>query len=164
VGFRIPSCTSRLATSGTSPDTEADLRRSRKGRRGSRARPELVGKPPAFEAYWRLYAKGCACSRFQAVILVSLGENLPPRSTSQPRLCHTAPNPRYIVAHRRRTSEAIKDLFSSPHQSPPSSTSWIVKMSHRKYEAPRHGSLGFLPRKRAARHRGRVKAFPKVSV
>jgi len=33
--------------------------------------------------------------------------------------------------------------------------------SHRKYEAPRHGSLGFLPRKRAARHRGRIKAFPK---
>ncbi|KAL1920367.1 60S ribosomal protein uL3 [Calcarisporiella thermophila] len=34
-------------------------------------------------------------------------------------------------------------------------------MSHRKFEAPRHGSLGFLPRKRAARHRGRCKAFPK---
>merc|ERR1712055_495795 len=34
-------------------------------------------------------------------------------------------------------------------------------MSHRKFSAPRHGSLGFLPRKRAARHRGRVKAFPK---
>ncbi|OBZ76693.1 60S ribosomal protein L3 [Grifola frondosa] len=34
-------------------------------------------------------------------------------------------------------------------------------MSHRKYEAPRHGSLGFLPRKRAARHRGKVKAFPR---
>ncbi|KAG8903135.1 60S ribosomal protein L3 [Tulasnella sp. 403] len=34
-------------------------------------------------------------------------------------------------------------------------------MSHRKYEAPRHGSLGFLPRKRATRHRGRIKAFPK---
>lgn len=33
-------------------------------------------------------------------------------------------------------------------------------MSHRKYEAPRHGSLGFLPRKRSARHRGRVKSFP----
>jgi len=33
-------------------------------------------------------------------------------------------------------------------------------MSHRKYEAPRHGSLGFHPRKRAARHRGRVKSFP----
>ncbi|GAB2224472.1 hypothetical protein Drorol1_Dr00005233 [Drosera rotundifolia] len=32
-------------------------------------------------------------------------------------------------------------------------------MSHRKFEHPRHGSLGFLPRKRAARHRG--KAFPK---
>ncbi|KAJ7591401.1 60S ribosomal protein L3 [Mycena floridula] len=35
-------------------------------------------------------------------------------------------------------------------------------MSHRKYEAPRHGSLGFLPRKRAARHRGKVKSFPKT--
>lgn len=34
-------------------------------------------------------------------------------------------------------------------------------MSHRKYEAPRYGSLAFLPRKRATSHRGRVKAFPK---
>jgi len=34
-------------------------------------------------------------------------------------------------------------------------------MSHRKFEAPRHGSLGFSPRKRAARHRGKVKTFPK---
>lgn len=34
----------------------------------------------------------------------------------------------------------------------------------RQYEAPRHGSLGFLPRKRAARHRGKVKSFPKVRV
>ncbi|KAI3855213.1 hypothetical protein MKX03_026071 [Papaver bracteatum] len=28
-------------------------------------------------------------------------------------------------------------------------------MSHRKFEHPRHGSLGFLPRKRAAHHRGK---------
>ena len=34
-------------------------------------------------------------------------------------------------------------------------------MSHRKFERPRHGSLGFLPRKRARRQRGKVKAFPK---
>jgi len=34
-------------------------------------------------------------------------------------------------------------------------------MSHRKFEAPRHGSLGFSPRKRCKRHRGRVKSFPK---
>merc|ERR1712066_106263 len=33
--------------------------------------------------------------------------------------------------------------------------------SHRKFEAPRHGSMGFYPKKRAARHRGKVKAFPK---
>ncbi|KAF9994086.1 60S ribosomal protein L3, partial [Entomortierella chlamydospora] len=36
-----------------------------------------------------------------------------------------------------------------------------VKVSHRKFERPRHGSLGFLPRKRAARHRGKAKSFPK---
>jgi large subunit ribosomal protein L3e len=34
-------------------------------------------------------------------------------------------------------------------------------MSHRKFSAPRHGSLGFTPRKRAARHRGKCKTFPK---
>jgi len=34
-------------------------------------------------------------------------------------------------------------------------------MSHRKFEAPRHGSLGFLPKKRAASQRGRVRSFPK---
>merc|ERR1712136_590640 len=34
-------------------------------------------------------------------------------------------------------------------------------LSHRKFSAPRHGSLGFLPRKRSSRHRGKVKAFPK---
>jgi large subunit ribosomal protein L3e len=34
-------------------------------------------------------------------------------------------------------------------------------MSHRKFERPRHGSLGFLPKKRASRHRGKVKSFPK---
>jgi len=33
-------------------------------------------------------------------------------------------------------------------------------MSHRKFSAPRHGSLAFLPKKRSRRHRGKVKAFP----
>jgi large subunit ribosomal protein L3e len=37
-------------------------------------------------------------------------------------------------------------------------------MSHRKFEAPRHGSLGFLPRKRATHHRGHVRSFPKDDV
>merc|ERR1712226_867688 len=36
-----------------------------------------------------------------------------------------------------------------------------LKMSHRKFEAPRHGSKGFLPRKRARRHLGRIKTHPK---
>ncbi|XP_075230682.1 large ribosomal subunit protein uL3-like isoform X1 [Lycorma delicatula] len=34
-------------------------------------------------------------------------------------------------------------------------------MSHRKFSAPRHGSMGFYPKKRSRRHRGKVKAFPK---
>merc|ERR1711983_448955 len=33
--------------------------------------------------------------------------------------------------------------------------------SHRKFSAPRHGSMGFYPKKRSRRHRGKVKAFPK---
>ena len=34
-------------------------------------------------------------------------------------------------------------------------------MSHRKFEAPRHGHLGFLPRKRCKLGRGKIKAFAK---
>lgn len=34
-------------------------------------------------------------------------------------------------------------------------------MSHRKYEAPRRGSLGFVPKRRTKHHRGRVRSFPK---
>merc|ERR1711923_460931 len=34
-------------------------------------------------------------------------------------------------------------------------------MSHRKFEAPRHGSKGFLPKKRSKRHKGKPKALPK---
>jgi len=34
-------------------------------------------------------------------------------------------------------------------------------MSHRKFERPRHGSLGFLPRKRTKRYAGKIKSFPK---
>jgi large subunit ribosomal protein L3e len=36
-------------------------------------------------------------------------------------------------------------------------------MSHRKFEHPRRGSLGFLPRKRTKHHRGRIRKFPKDS-
>jgi len=34
-------------------------------------------------------------------------------------------------------------------------------MSHRKFEAPRHGHLGFLPKKRTRHHSGRIRSFPK---
>ncbi|XP_061080215.1 large ribosomal subunit protein uL3-like isoform X2 [Conger conger] len=34
-------------------------------------------------------------------------------------------------------------------------------MSHRKFHAPRHGHMGFLPHKRSRKHRGRVRSWPK---
>lgn len=34
-------------------------------------------------------------------------------------------------------------------------------MSHRKFECPRHGNLGFLPKKRTKHHTGKIKSFPK---
>ena len=34
-------------------------------------------------------------------------------------------------------------------------------MSHRKFRAPRHGSLQYLPKKRTKHHRGRIRSFPK---
>ncbi|KAK5885065.1 hypothetical protein CesoFtcFv8_018815 [Champsocephalus esox] len=34
-------------------------------------------------------------------------------------------------------------------------------MSHRKFHAPRHGHMGFLPRKRCKKHRGQVRTWPK---
>ncbi|KRY65323.1 60S ribosomal protein L3 [Trichinella pseudospiralis] len=37
----------------------------------------------------------------------------------------------------------------------------LLVMSHRKFSAPRHGHVGFLPKKRSKRHRGKVKSFPK---
>jgi large subunit ribosomal protein L3e len=37
-------------------------------------------------------------------------------------------------------------------------------MSHRKFRAPRRGSLGFLPRKRTTKHRGKIRSFPKDDV
>jgi large subunit ribosomal protein L3e len=34
-------------------------------------------------------------------------------------------------------------------------------MSHRKFEAPRHGNLGFAPKRRTRHHRGRIRSFPR---
>mmetsp|Transcript_2592 Transcript_2592/g.2703 ORF Transcript_2592/g.2703 Transcript_2592/m.2703 type:complete len:387 (-) Transcript_2592:131-1291(-) len=34
-------------------------------------------------------------------------------------------------------------------------------MSHCKFEAPRHGSLQYLPKKRTSSHRGRIRSFPR---
>ncbi|XP_040918811.1 60S ribosomal protein L3-like [Toxotes jaculatrix] len=41
------------------------------------------------------------------------------------------------------------------------STGQCADMSHRKFHAPRHGHMGFLPHKRSKKHRGRVRTWPK---
>ncbi|XP_059204698.1 large ribosomal subunit protein uL3-like [Centropristis striata] len=42
-----------------------------------------------------------------------------------------------------------------------SSTGRCADMSHRKFHAPRHGHMGFLPHKRSKKHRGKVRTWPK---
>ena len=37
----------------------------------------------------------------------------------------------------------------------------VLLQSHRKFHAPRHGHMGFLPHKRSKKHRGRVRTWPK---
>merc|ERR1711881_561366 len=37
---------------------------------------------------------------------------------------------------------------------------YVLFMSHRKFEAPRHGSLGFLPKKRCTKTKGKIKSWP----
>ncbi|CEJ53808.1 Putative 60S ribosomal protein L3 [Penicillium brasilianum] len=61
----------------------------------------------------------------------------------------------------RQAQNAFHTFRSSLSRRPQHANDNRVKMSHRKFEAPRHGSLAYLPRKRAARHRGKVKSFPK---
>jgi large subunit ribosomal protein L3e len=40
-------------------------------------------------------------------------------------------------------------------------TALLKIRSHRKFEAPRHGNLGFLPKKRTKHHSGRIRSFPR---
>nr|XP_035939182.1 60S ribosomal protein L3-like [Halichoerus grypus] len=53
------------------------------------------------------------------------------------------------------TSSACREAPSLPDLQGPAA------MSHRKFSAPRHGHLGFLPHKRSSRHRGKVKTWPR---
>ncbi|XP_018094789.2 60S ribosomal protein L3-like [Xenopus laevis] len=55
----------------------------------------------------------------------------------------------------QRVSAPGRDLFLS------AAGTGTRPMSHRKFSAPRHGHLGFLPHKRSHRHRGKVKTWPK---
>ncbi|KAK4684843.1 large subunit ribosomal protein L3e, partial [Tremellales sp. Uapishka_1] len=57
-------------------------------------------------------------------------------------------------AEARRSEERMRDEKRGNHIG-------VALTPYLQFEAPRSGSLAFLPRKRAARHRGKVKAFPK---
>uniref|UniRef100_A0A2K5WXI5 Ribosomal protein L3 like n=1 Tax=Macaca fascicularis TaxID=9541 RepID=A0A2K5WXI5_MACFA len=73
-------------------------------------------------------------------------------------------------AEHRPQSEAWSPFFQVRVLGPSSSTTrdtpdltffLTVPQSHRKFSAPRHGHLGFLPHKRSRRHRGKVKTWPR---
>lgn len=70
----------------------------------------------------------------------------------------------------RKLPPSLNRTFVWCRLPPPSSLTFVCvrpprrragNMSHRKFEAPRHGSLGFLPRKRTKKHRGKIRSFPK---
>ncbi|CAL2037811.1 unnamed protein product [Caenorhabditis brenneri] len=52
-------------------------------------------------------------------------------------------------------------LHFGPKQFLSSGLNFGITMSHRKFSAPRHGHMGFTPKKRSRTYRGRIKAFPK---
>ena len=85
---------------------------------------------------------------------------------------------RMMITHDRTSAEVLLPLMGKLHaafllkkrrSSLPWKNSYSVTVvtypfffqSHRKFSAPRHGSLGFLPKKRCRRIRGKCKAFPK---
>ena len=97
---------------------------------------------------------------------------LRPSSSSSTSSSWSSPSPfstlkmRYVYIVRRvyRARCSLSARFTVTARFAPSPiSSQVLSTDHLvQYEAPRHGSLGFLPRKRAARHRGKVKSFPKV--
>lgn len=59
------------------------------------------------------------------------------------------------------TSISIKSIFIKSISIAFANFYLITIQSHRKFHAPRHGHIGFCPKKRSRRHRGKCKAFPK---
>lgn len=76
----------------------------------------------------------------------------PPRKSSPPPNPHSYPTIIIKIARWNRPEDNIADLALSPSSSSPSLACHLLQ-----YEAPRHGSLGFLPRKRCVRGRGKVR-------
>jgi len=60
-------------------------------------------------------------------------------------------------------AQVAKLRFDTGHNTCLSSSfeEYSSSMSHRKFERPRHGSLGFLPKKRTRHTHGKIKSFPK---
>jgi hypothetical protein len=99
----------------------------------------------------------------------------PQPSFARPRFGSLAPSPSSIADLHRSTGHRLphSDLppltstISTPSSSArrPSSAplSFLrLPMSHRKFEQPRHGNLGFLPRKRTRHHRGRSRPLTRT--
>ena len=98
---------------------------------------------------------GCLCSEARAFMHAP--------SPPQP-----APAAAWGPAARAAASQGAARACSAPaHEQPPpaavrrSPASLLVFSLPLQFEAPRHGNLGFLPKKRCRRGRGKVKSFPR---
>ena len=67
--------------------------------------------------------------------------------------------PFLMPAPRSATCDRRTELIRVPALCPPRLT--VPRRSHRKFRVPRHGNLGFKPRKRTRHVQGKFKAFPK---
>ncbi|KAK0409340.1 hypothetical protein QR680_004483 [Steinernema hermaphroditum] len=124
---------------------------------GSKSVPTVADASPASMAYLSrvraLYTENSSTSvassaQYTTKIIggrprVAPGRRPPPSPTRK----------RTVTTHAARSKKRSAAL--DPKMFP------AYNMSHRKFSAPRHGSMAFAPRKRARRFRGKVKTFPK---
>ncbi|XP_058529714.1 large ribosomal subunit protein uL3 [Ochotona princeps] len=97
-----------------------------------------------------------SCSAVSAVIVAILGWPMLPARSREKRDTEMSVGPISVICVSARPGGVL-----GPAHVARALTGVRLPQSHRKFSAPRHGSLGFLPRKRSSRHRGKVKSFPK---
>jgi len=105
------------------------------------------------------------CSRYQHQ--QQAHRSTPPPSSSLPSMLllpdwhRHHPIHSFLFRHRVNSLLTLSPIFNPVSISVSKTSSFVcLTMSHRKFERPRHGSLGFLPKKRCTKSKGTVKSWP----